>query len=76
MHVLVTCKNEDASVKNEGARVDTTFSHYKSIQIFPDAQRQLTLQSLLFGQHFNVIFHIEGTLLQGQIKTSLTSFEK
>ena len=25
MHVLVTCKNEDDSVKNEGARVVTTF---------------------------------------------------
>ena len=25
MHVLVTCKNEDDSIKNEGARVVTTF---------------------------------------------------
>ena len=24
MHVLVTCKNEDDSIKNEGARVVTT----------------------------------------------------
>ena len=25
MHVLVTCKNEDDSIKNEGVRVVTTF---------------------------------------------------
>ena len=48
MHVLVTCKNEDDSVKNERARVVTTvFFHYKSMGIFPDAQGQLTLQSLV-----------------------------
>ena len=47
MHVLVTCKNEDDSIKNEGARVVRTFSHNKSMEIFPDAQRQLTLQSLV-----------------------------
>ena len=29
MDVLVTCKNEDGSIKNEGARVVATFSHYK-----------------------------------------------
>ena len=34
MHVLVSCKNEDDSIKNEGARVVTTFSHYKSIGVF------------------------------------------
>ena len=47
MHVLVTCKNEDDSVKNEGARVVTTFSHYKSMVFFPDPQGQLTLHSLV-----------------------------
>ena len=26
MHVLVTCKYEEDPIKNEGARVDTTFS--------------------------------------------------
>ena len=46
MHVLVTCKNEDDSIKNDEARVVTTFSHYKSMEIFPEAQGQLTLQSL------------------------------
>ena len=39
MHVLVTCKNEEDEIENED------FSHYKSMGIFPDAQRQLTLQS-------------------------------
>ena len=101
MVVLVTCKNEENPIKNEGARVVTTlfidfsdaqgqltlksvmescqnsisskllwlvllpaimkkinpkmtalewsqyFSHYKSIGIFPDAQRQLTHKSLV-----------------------------
>ena len=28
MNVLVTCKYEEDSIKNEGARVVTTFSHY------------------------------------------------
>ena len=36
MHVLVICKNEDDSIKNEGARVVTTFSHNKSMEIFSD----------------------------------------
>ena len=39
MHVLVSFKNEDDSIKNGGARVVTTF--------IPDAQGQLTLQSLI-----------------------------
>ena len=101
MVVLVTCKNEEDPIKNEGARVFTTvyikfsdaqgqetpelvvvsgqnlnssklscmsssparikliqsklkvlkwsqhFSHYKSMEIFLDAQGQLTLQSLV-----------------------------
>ena len=47
MHVLVTCKNKDDSIKNEGTRVVTTFFPYKSMEIFPDAQWQLTLQSLV-----------------------------
>ena len=101
MVVLVTCKNEEDPIKNEGARLFTTlyikfsdaqgqitlelvvvsgrnlyssklscmsslparmrmidskmkelecsqdFSHYKSMGIFPDAQGQLTLQSLV-----------------------------
>ena len=101
MDVLVTCKNEEDPIKNEGARVVTTlyrnftdaqgqitlvlvsvsgrnlntskllcmssfparmrmidskmkeldcsqdFSHYKSMGIFPDAQGQLTPQSLV-----------------------------
>ena len=43
--VLVTCKNEEDSSKNEGSRVVTTFSHYKSMGIFSNAQEQLTPQS-------------------------------
>ena len=47
MHVLDTCKNEEDPIKNEGARLFTRFSHYKSMGIFPDAQGQLTPQSLV-----------------------------
>ena len=54
MHVLITCKNEEDPIKNEGARVNSLecsqdFSHYtcKSMGIFPDAQGQLTPQSLV-----------------------------
>ena len=32
--ILVSCKNEDDSIKNEGAREVATFSHYKSIYVF------------------------------------------
>ena len=38
MYVLVTCKNEEYPIKNEGARVDTTL--YSN---FSDAQGQITL---------------------------------
>ena len=31
MFVLVTCKNEEDPIKNEGARVVTTMLHYQSI---------------------------------------------
>ena len=37
IHVLVTCKNEEESFKNEGA--------YMYMWIFPDAQGQFTPQS-------------------------------
>ena len=47
MHVLVFCKSEDDPIKNESARVLTTFLHYMSTVIFPDAHGQLTPQSLL-----------------------------
>ena len=47
MVVLVTCKNEEDPIKDEGARVLTTFFfHYKSMGIFPDDQGQLSPQSL------------------------------
>ena len=45
--VLLTCKNEEDSIKNEGARVLTRFSHDKSMGIFSDAQGQRTPQSLV-----------------------------
>ena len=49
MVVLITCKNEEDEIKNEGARVLTTI--YIN---FSDAQGQLTLQSIVeFGRISN-----------------------
>ena len=47
MVVLVTCKNEENPIKNEGARVITTFLPLYVYRIFLDAQGQLTPQSLV-----------------------------
>ena len=53
MDVLITCKYEEDPIKNEGARRSSElecsqdFSHYKSMGIFPDAQGQITPQSLV-----------------------------
>ena len=47
MHVLVTCKNEDDQIKMKELECSQDFSHYKSMGIFPDAQGQLTPQSLV-----------------------------
>ena len=44
---LIIYKNEEDPSKNESTRVVTTFSHYKSMGIFPDAQGQLTHKSLV-----------------------------
>ena len=57
MDVLVTCKYEEYPIKNEGARVVTTLyinildtkgqiTQESAVEIFSDAQGQLTLQSL------------------------------
>ena len=45
MGILVTCKNEEDTFKNEGARVSQHISHCKSMLIFYDVQGKLTLQS-------------------------------
>ena len=42
MVVLVTCKNEEDPIKNEGPRVLKRFPHYKSMGFFSNAQEQLT----------------------------------
>ena len=48
MHVLISCKNEKVPIKNEGARVVTTFlPNCKSMGIFSDGHGQLTLQSMV-----------------------------
>ena len=47
MHVLDTCKNEEDPLKMKALECSQDFSHYKSLGIFPDAQGQLTPQSLV-----------------------------
>ena len=42
MPVLVTSNFDDDSIKNERASMETSFSHYKSMGNFLDAQGQLT----------------------------------
>ena len=44
MHVHLTCKNEEDLIKNEGARVVTTFI---PLLVFPCAQWQVTPQSVV-----------------------------
>ena len=38
MHIKVTSNFDDGSIKNERASMETSFSHYKSMGIFLDAQ--------------------------------------
>ena len=47
MVVLVTYKNEEEQIKNEGARVLTSFLPLKVYGNFSDAQGQLTPQSVV-----------------------------
>ena len=42
MPVLVTSNFDDDSIKNEQASMETSFSHYKYMGNFLDAQGQLT----------------------------------
>ena len=49
MDVLITCKYEKDTIKNEGARLDTTL--YSN---FSDAQGQITLELVLVsGRNLN-----------------------
>ena len=45
MEVLVTCKNEEDPFKINVLEWSQKISHYKSMQIFYDAQGKLTPQS-------------------------------
>ena len=47
MYVLVTCKNEGDQIKMKALQCSQDFSHYKSMGIFPNAQGQQTLQSMV-----------------------------
>ena len=44
---LVTCKNEEDPLENKALEWSQHFSHYKSMRIFPNAQRQLTHKSFV-----------------------------
>ena len=69
MAVLVTCKNEEEPIKNEGARVLTTL--YIN---FPDAQGQLTPKSVVgFGQNPNLSNNIFNEFEFSQIGPQTTN---
>ena len=70
MYVLVTCKNEEDPIINEGARVFTNISPIISLwRFFSDAQRQLTLQSLVrSGRISNSSGMLKMSLLPESIK--------
>ena len=69
MHVLIFCMNEDDSIKIQGQEWSQYFSNYKSMGTFPDAQGQLTPQSLVgfwpnverISNFMVVLFTNEGT---------------
>ena len=58
MHVLVTCKNEGDRFKMKELDCSQDFSHYKSMGIFPDAQGQLTPQSLIRSSRISNSFEM------------------
>ena len=46
MHVLITCKNEEDSIKNEGARAATT---YISLKVYGDFSKRLRAANTQVG---------------------------
>ena len=75
MHVLVTCKNEDDLIKNEWTRVVTTFPHYKSMGIFPDAQGQFTPQTLVKSAPISNLFKMLLPARIEKIRSKLKALE-
>ena len=47
MYVIITCKYEKGPIKKSREKVETSFSHYKPMGIFSDAQGQLTPKSVV-----------------------------
>ena len=47
MYVIITCKYEKDPIKKSREKVETSFSHYKPMGIFSEAQGQLTPQSVV-----------------------------
>ena len=56
MHVFFPARMKKIRLKMKVLECSQDFSHYKSMGIFPDAQGQLTLQSMvLYGQISNSV---------------------
>ena len=54
MPALVTSNSDDDLIKNERVSMETPFSHYKSMGILLDTQRQLTPYSVVrSGRNLN-----------------------
>ena len=55
MYDLITCKYEMDLVKNS---LENSFTHYKSMGIFSDAQGQLTLQTVVWSGRISNSFEL------------------
>ena len=56
MHVLISCKNEEDSIKMKAPEWPQHISSCKSVGIFPDTQGQLTRQSIIgSGRNSNYV---------------------
>ena len=73
MHVLLTCKNEVDQLKMMEPLCSQDFSHYKSMGIFPDAQGQLTTQSLV--RSGRILNSLEMSLLPASMKKIRSKIE-
>ena len=75
MNVLVTCKYEEDPIKNEGARVDTTFPHYNSMVAMetsgPIRPNFELIQALI---HVLITCKYEKNLIKNSGENVMTSF--
>ena len=71
--VLVTCKNEEDQIKNEGARVLTRFSQLYAYRNFSESESLLNVTVISQTQHtiFLLIDHENGIILSLRLPSNL-----